>query len=73
MTCKELIDFLWRYLEGDLAEEERAVFDAHLTVCPACVAYLESYRETVRLSKDAFDPGDAPEELVRAILEACSR
>ena len=72
MTCKEFVDFLWRYLDGELPDEERSVFDAHLAVCPACVRYLETYRETVRLSRDAaLDPAEAPEELVQAILDAC--
>jgi anti-sigma factor RsiW len=73
MTCKELIDFLWRYEEDELPEHERSVFRAHLEVCPDCVRYLETYRETVRLAKEAVDPAEAPEELVHAILAARSR
>jgi hypothetical protein len=40
------------------------------------VNYLESYRETIRLGKEAFaheakdTPAEVPEELVRAILAA---
>ena len=75
MTCKELVDFLMDYLGGELPENERAVFAQHLEICPPCLAYLNSYQETVALGKQACgsDEGlleDCPEELVNAILAA---
>jgi anti-sigma factor RsiW len=76
MTCGELVSFLAAYLDGGLPEPERARFAAHLVECPECVAYLESYRETVKLAKGAFAapddavPADVPDDLVRAILDA---
>jgi anti-sigma factor RsiW len=78
LTCRELIEFLAAYLDGELSPEERAAFDRHLGACPDCVHYLESYRETVRLEKRAFAaeaqlPGDAPPELVAAILASRRR
>jgi anti-sigma factor RsiW len=75
MTCRELIEFLWRYLEDELPAAERRAFDEHLAVCPDCVDYLASYRETIRLAQDAYAdpsaevPDDVPEELVQAILD----
>jgi anti-sigma factor RsiW len=74
MTCREFIEFLWRYYLGELSAAERAEFDEHLAECPDCVAYLQSYAETVRLGQGAFADADAsvpaevPEELVQAIL-----
>jgi anti-sigma factor RsiW len=76
MTCRELVEFLSAYLDGELPEEVRHQFDEHLAACPECSAYLATYRETVRLAKDAFQdadaplPGDVPERLVKAILAA---
>lgn len=74
MTCKELIAFIHDYLSGEISEEERARFEAHLDACPPCVAYLRGYEESVRLAKAAFAgpdepvPEEVPEELVAAIL-----
>ena len=71
MTCREFVEFLMEYLLG---EADREKFDAHLAVCPACVNYLKTYRQTVKVSKGAFAdldeklPEDAPEELIQAIL-----
>jgi anti-sigma factor RsiW len=74
MTCREFIDFLLEYLSGGFSANERAEFEMHLAECPDCVAYLQSYKETIQLSKAAFAdpeapvPDDVPEELVQAIL-----
>ncbi len=79
MTCKELVDFLGSYVAGELPEGQRFTFDAHLAVCPDCVNYLESYRETIRLGSEALAageteiPDEVPDDLVRAILEARSK
>lgn len=76
MTCRELVDFLSAYLDGELSSEARIRFDAHLSACPECSAYLRTYEAAVKLAKDACDhpddpvPADVPEELVRAILKA---
>ena len=77
-TCREVLDFLSAYLDGELAPEVRAGFERHLQLCPPCVEYLESYRETLRLEREAYDldgpvPREVPEELVRAILESTRR
>ncbi len=71
LPCREIIAFLADYLDGALALETRSEFDRHLAVCPSCVAYLASYRDTIRMAKAASidaDAGDPPEELVKAIV-----
>ncbi len=73
LSCREMLDFLAAYLDGELSPPVRLDFEAHLSVCPDCLDYLASYRETIRLERDAHDvEGHAceemPEELVRAIV-----
>jgi anti-sigma factor RsiW len=75
LTCRELIAFLAAYLDDELAPEARVEFEAHLMVCPHCVDYLASYRETIRLGQHACAldeevSADVPRELVQAILAA---
>ena len=36
MECREVIDRLWEYLDGELAAEEAAAIRRHLGECPAC-------------------------------------
>lgn len=80
MTCRQLVDFLMDYLDGALPPEQQREFERHLAICPACVAYLESYRRTTGLAVQALtDPaGPAilpplPEGLVRAVLAAAAK
>ena len=78
LTCRELIDFLAAYLDAELPPAEHAAFEAHLAICPHCVDYLASYRETIRLGKQALAaetlrPEDVPGELIDAILAARPR
>lgn len=78
VTCEVLISFLDDYVDGRLAAAELERFERHLARCVSCVAYLQSYRETVRLARDAsLDPraeaGEVPEELVVAVLDALRR
>jgi anti-sigma factor RsiW len=78
VTCREFTEFLDAYVGGTLSAAQRAEFDGHLASCKACVAYLESYRRTIELARNArrdegAAPQEAPEELVRAILAARKR
>jgi anti-sigma factor RsiW len=74
MTCQEIVDFLMHYLDGELPTGQRTLFEEHLGECPACVDYLHTYEETIRLGKAACaaEPGckDVPEALIQAILAA---
>ena len=75
-TCRELIEFLGAYLEDELPKTQRREFDWHLRLCRSCRAYLQTYRQTMRLEEltraelDRDVPESVPEELVRAILAA---
>ena len=79
MTCREFVEFLMAYLDGELPEAQRRVFESHMEVCAACVNYLASYEATVALGRrlaeqgEASLPEDVPEELVDAILAARRR
>lgn len=75
MTCRELIDFLFGYVEDTLPAVEKEPFEAHLAECPQCVDYVDSYRKTMALgctvcSEDDVIPPQVPDELVTAILDA---
>lgn len=79
MTCRDFLDFIMRYLDGELPAEEQAPFEHHLSLCPDCDRYLRRYRATALAGRAAFVdpeasvPADVPEELVRAILASRQR
>ena len=76
ISCREFVEFMMAYLDGELGGEERRVFEQHVERCPPCVVYLDTYRETVRLGRELCGgedepvPEEVPEALVGAILAA---
>jgi anti-sigma factor RsiW len=60
MSCRELVEVITDYLDGTMATEDRARFDAHLAECPYCVNYLDQMRATIAslggLGEEALSP-----------------
>jgi anti-sigma factor RsiW len=79
ITCRELAEFLDDYIAGQLDPQRAGEFERHLLVCPTCVKYLNTYRQTIALGKAAFAdeaapaPADVPPNLIRAILAAAPK
>lgn len=77
MNCREFVDSIRGYLDDELPPDSRLGFERHADRCDGCAAYLSSYRQTIRLAREALtDPEDdgsdrdAIPELLRAVLEA---
>lgn len=73
VMCQEVLTFLSAYLDGELPPDVVAAFDGHIAECPSCVAYIQSYRQTIELGKGALAEEEEealPEDLVRAVLAA---
>ena len=71
MSCRDVIEFLTDYVAGAVSEQERAVFESHLAKCPPCVAYLETYQITIKITRQ-LPPEPMPPQLVerlRKVLE----
>jgi len=65
LKCQELVELVTDYLEGRLSRADRKRFDGHLRHCPHCTAYVEQFRETIRLTGRLHD-----EDLEPAAREA---
>lgn len=76
LSCREFTEFLNDYIDDALSSERKAIFERHLQICHDCRNYLQSYRETMKMSVLAYrDPAKlpaepVPEALVLAILKA---
>ena len=68
MNCKEVIGFLMEYLDDELSEEQRSSFESHLELCSACVAFIESYKQTLQLTQQ-LRFSEAREKLEDKVLE----
>ncbi len=76
ITCKEFEDFVQSYLDDDLADIKRTLFERHLRVCSECRDYLSAYQRSLEMSQAVFGSDDdsvsdnVPEDLIKAILKA---
>ncbi len=75
MNCREYVEFLMAYVNDELPPDQAAAFRQHISDCPPCINYLETYRDTLELEKRAYEEQEAlfeeaPENLVKAILAA---
>ncbi len=62
-TCREIIQILIDYLEGDLSPAEKQHFEEHMDACPPCHAFLRTYEKSGELARAALQPSDLPDEL----------
>jgi anti-sigma factor RsiW len=65
-VCRDGVEMLPDYLEGTLPPADRAAIEAHVSGCPRCVAFVESYRQTPRILR-AATVAAMPEDLKRSL------
>jgi hypothetical protein len=72
ISCKQLIEFCLDYIEGALPTEESARFRRHLSQCPDCEIFFETYQKTPQVSRDALETQIPPSvrESVRNFLRS---
>ena len=74
ITCRECIAWLAEYLVGELSARKRALCRWHLGWRTQCSINLQSYHQTIKLSKAAFASMEvrvpADEEFVRSVHSA---
>jgi anti-sigma factor RsiW len=51
--CRDLLERLSLYIDGDLTPRERRAVMAHLRRCPCCEEFAESLQRTVALCHEA--------------------
>ena len=76
ITCAEFEGFILAYLDGELSNAQRRIFEFHLAVCRECRDYLAAYNAAMTVTRDALDAettellANVPEDLVSAVLAA---
>ncbi len=64
--CLELFEKLSDYIDGELDPAERLAIQAHVAGCIACLACLQTLRQTVALCRTGTDH-PVPEEFSRKL------
>jgi hypothetical protein len=50
-TCRQISDLVFDYLNAKLAPAVKRNFERHLSICPDCVSFLNTYRKTVAVTR----------------------
>jgi anti-sigma factor RsiW len=67
--CRQIAELLGEYVEGTLPQATRELIDWHIEGCPPCVAFVNTYRGTVKATRQLPDPVDIPPELRARLLK----
>ena len=67
-TCKELTELISDYVTDQLEPSLKREFEQHLSICPDCVNFLNSYKKTASLTR-ALDPNALPANVRNNILD----
>ena len=67
-TCKDAIDLLLHYLDGEMPAEQKAHLEKHLGDCTPCVDFLKTYKATPGLCREALTQ-KMPEALARNLTD----
>lgn len=68
LSCADVNAFLAAYLDGDLDGRARARFEAHVARCPQCGAFMDQYRATIALARDAEPLPEPPPFMAELVL-----
>ncbi len=52
LKCRDIGKLLHDYVEGSLDASINTQLDVHLADCPGCVAFINTYRQTIHLSRE---------------------
>jgi hypothetical protein len=63
LTCQQVTDLLVDYVTEEMAPAVRATLEAHLHGCTDCLAFLNTYKETIRASR-TIRAEDIPDEML---------
>jgi predicted anti-sigma-YlaC factor YlaD len=72
MSCREMVDYLSEYLDGELGADLRALIDGHRGDCPPCEAFIRTLAFIVEAIR--ADPREALSAVQKhALVEALRR
>ena len=72
LSCREIVELVTDYLDGDLDADTTTALEAHLDLCPGCTRYVEQIREIVATLGDVSSENlsaEAQAGLLEAFLD----
>ena len=69
VVCRQLVEMVTDYLQGDLDAASRSAVEEHLAVCGHCTGYVEQVQRMLALTA-APEPELVPEALLDELTRA---
>lgn len=69
LSCQEVLDQLWEYLDDDARTELKTAIDGHLSDCSHCQVEVDSIQHTIHLYR-AKEHVSVPVQLSAKLMEA---
>jgi anti-sigma factor RsiW len=69
LMCRDVVELITAYLEGELPAAVREAVEAHLSGCDGCTTVLEEFRRTIALTGMLTDEQVTPAQRA-TLLEA---
>ena len=69
ICCKECLDLLYDYLEGNLSTKTTKLLEEHFEDCPPCIAFLNTYKATTKICRETLNQEKIPEAIRDGLLK----
>src|ERR1700756_3199822 len=68
INCERVTSLIIDYLNEELDRETTLAFEEHLSVCPDCIAFLNTYKKTIQAT-ESLSYEDIPSEIEKRVRE----
>tara|TARA_Y100001960_G_C13916770_1_gene468003 strand:+ start:178 stop:417 length:240 start_codon:yes stop_codon:yes gene_type:complete len=69
ICCKECLDLLCDYLEGELDYDTAASLEQHFEDCPPCINFFKTYKTTTKICRESLGNAQIPSEVQNKLLD----
>ena len=69
ICCKECLELLHDYLEGELSPDVSASLEEHFKDCPPCIAFVNTYKYTTYLCRSTLKGAEIPDTVKEKLKE----
>ena len=69
ICCKECLDLLYDYLDGNLDTETARSLEEHFDDCPPSISFLNTYKSTTKICRQTLNQIEIPEAIRDTLLK----
>ncbi|MEK9627930.1 MAG: zf-HC2 domain-containing protein [Nitrospinota bacterium] len=73
ICCKECLDLLYDYIDGNLDQETTKTLEEHFEECPPCLAFLNTYKSTTNVCRENLSEAGIPDVVRDTLLKVINK